>query len=108
MDNDINSSRFDTLVVDDIKYRTILSHKYELRKPYEPIDPKKLISFLPGTVHKVFVKKGSRVKEGDRLFVLEAMKMRNDVMSPLSGIIKDVLVKEGEKIAKKHLMLEFE
>jgi biotin carboxyl carrier protein len=44
---------------------------------------------------------------GDKLLVLEAMKMRNDIISPLDGIIKDVYVKEGEKVNKEKILVEF-
>jgi biotin carboxyl carrier protein len=39
--------------------------------------------------------------------VLEAMKMRNDIISPIDGTIKGVFVKEGEKVTKEKILIEF-
>ncbi len=108
MEHEANESRYETLIVDDIKYRTLFNTKYNKRKSYKPTDPKKVTAFLPGTIQKIMVKKGSRVKEGDRLLILEAMKMRNDIIAPLNGVIKGIFVSEGEKVTKDHLMVEFE
>lgn len=98
--------RYKTLEVDSIKYRTTFNKKFDQRKPYEPVNPEHVVAVIPGTIVKVYVKKGTKVKEGDRLLVLEAMKMKNDVMSPIDGVIKAVHIKEGEKVPKKHLLLE--
>ena len=43
--------------------------------------PKTVISELPGTVTDIKVKDGDRVKKGDVLLVIEAMKMANDIVS---------------------------
>lgn len=90
------------------KYKTLLNHKFTSRKPHEPIDPKKVYAVIPGTIQKLYIKKGKRVKAGEKLLVLEAMKMRNDILSPLNGLIKDIYVKEGDVIPRKFLMLEFQ
>ena len=103
-----NVVRYKTLEVDNIRYRTTFNKKFDQRKPYEPKNPRHIVAFIPGTILKLFVKKGSKIKEGERLLVLEAMKMKNDLMSPVSGVVKDVYVKEGEKVAKQHLLIELD
>ena len=57
---------------------------------------------------KVFVKEGQKVKRGDNVMILEAMKMQNRIKSPRPGVIKIIKVKAGEKIAKGILMMELE
>lgn len=47
---------------------------------------------------KVFVSLGSKVKKGDILFVIEAMKMFNQVVSPVDGIVEKILFNDGEPI----------
>jgi biotin carboxyl carrier protein len=42
------------------------------------------------------------------LLVLEAMKMNNMVISPIEGIIKEVKVQQGNRVAKDQLLLEFD
>ncbi|MDG6221297.1 MAG: pyruvate carboxylase subunit B, partial [Candidatus Thermoplasmatota archaeon] len=53
---------------------------------------------LLGTILKVKVQPGQRVKEGDVLAVLEAMKMENDIQSPRAGLVRSVNVKEGQNV----------
>lgn len=88
-----------------VKYKTLLTKKYLNRKPYEPVDPEKLISFIPGTVLSVFVKDGQEVEAGDKLLILEAMKMKNEIRAPFSGVVEEVFVKEGERVPKNQLLI---
>ena len=100
--------KFKTLIIDGTHYKTNLTSKFENRKKYIVPDAKKVISVIPGTVKKVFVKEGQKVKRGDNIMILEAMKMKNRIKSPRTGVIKIIKVKEGEKIAKGLLMIELE
>lgn len=95
------------MLLDDFAYQTILTDKFRNRKPYEPEDPKKIFAFIPGKIRKVHIKKGSKVKEGEILLVLEAMKMNNNIFSPLKGVIKEVYVTPGLSVAKGALLVEF-
>ncbi|MBL7105777.1 MAG: biotin/lipoyl-binding protein, partial [Bacteroidales bacterium] len=54
----------------------------------------------------IYVKKGKKVKEGDKLLILEAMKMKNDIVSPVNGTIKKINVKEGSRVTKKDILIE--
>jgi len=49
-----------------------------------------------------------RVKEGDPLLVLEAMKMQNQVVSPHEGTIHALCVSAGDAVTKGQVFLEFE
>jgi biotin carboxyl carrier protein len=89
-------------------YRTRLTRKFSSRTSWKKPDEKQLLSFIPGTICQIFVKPGDRVDTDTRLMILEAMKMQNVITSPVAGKIKSVLVKEGEKIRKGIVMLEFE
>ena len=53
---------------------------------------------MPGKVVEVQIKKGSSVKKGDTLIILEAMKMEHKVSAPSSGKIKNVLVSNGDQV----------
>jgi len=99
---------FKYLLIENIKYRTLLTKKYLSRKPYEKKDIKKITAFIPGTIKKVYVKPGKKVKEGDKLLILEAMKMKNELLSPTQGTVKTVLVKSGDMVSKSQLLIEFE
>jgi biotin carboxyl carrier protein len=54
---------------------------------------------MPGLIAKLNVKAHDSVAKGDSLLILEAMKMQNDLKSPRDGIIKEILVEEGAKVA---------
>ena len=90
------------LNVENGKYKTMLTTKYVSH------DPKKIVAVIPGTVREIFIKKGSKVKKGDQLLILEAMKMMNNIIAPMDGIIKAVNVNSDTVVAKSHLLLEFE
>lgn len=53
---------------------------------------------MPGNAWKVLVKEGDAVKEGQVLIILEAMKMENEIRSPIDGIIASVNVVEGASV----------
>jgi biotin carboxyl carrier protein len=52
------------------------------------------------------VEAGQEVESGDPLLILEAMKMRNEVLSPVSGRVEQIFVKEGEQVPKAHLLVK--
>ena len=53
---------------------------------------------LPGTVMSIEVKVGDTVKAGDKVGVLEAMKMENDIRTVKGGTVKQILVNVGDAI----------
>jgi len=91
-----------------MKYKTRLTKKFESRKSYKTPDPNLILSYIPGTIVDIFVKKGSKVKEGEPLLILEAMKMRNKIVMPFDGKIASVHVKKGVMIPKNELMITIE
>ncbi|MCD4790054.1 MAG: acetyl-CoA carboxylase biotin carboxyl carrier protein subunit [Bacteroidales bacterium] len=106
LEQDVKKTCYKSLLIENIKYRTLLTKKYLDKKPYERNDLKKITALIPGVVEKIYVKKGKKVKEGDKLLILEAMKMRNDIVSPVNGTIKKINVKEGSRVTKKDIMIE--
>lgn len=101
-------TRFKTLNVEYFKYRTLLTRKFENRKTYQEKDPRLVTAFIPGTIRKVRVKPGDRIKKGDLLLTLEAMKMKNRILSPLDGTIREVKVESGMNVAKNAVLVAFE
>jgi biotin carboxyl carrier protein len=102
-----SENNFKSFMLDSIKYRTRLTEKFLSRKKYAPTDPKKVVSFIPGSIKKVNVSPGSKVMPNDKLMVLEAMKMNNYILSPMEGIIKKIHVKVGDSVPKDYILLEF-
>ncbi|MBQ8906719.1 MAG: biotin/lipoyl-binding protein [Ruminococcus sp.] len=58
----------------------------------------KVIAPMPGTILEVKVSNGASVKKGDVLFILEAMKMENDIVAPCDGTVSSVLVNKGDTV----------
>lgn len=63
---------------------------------------------MPGAVLDVFVNVGDVVAEGDRLVILEAMKMENTIRTQRAGTIASVLVSKGDKLQTGDTILTFE
>ncbi len=53
---------------------------------------------MPGTILKVNVSVGQNVKKGDVLMILEAMKMENEIMSPVDAVVTSVAVQNGASV----------
>ncbi len=54
---------------------------------------------MPGRIVKLAVAPGDRVRRGQTLAVLEAMKMQNEIPAPAEAVVRTVGVREGESIA---------
>ncbi len=108
MEEKAKKPRFKSFRVDDTIYKTHLTKKYNERRPYEPNNPHKLYSFIPGTILKVLVKEGQKVEKNQPLLILEAMKMENEILADFATKIKKIHVKKGEKVPRQTLMIEFE
>jgi biotin carboxyl carrier protein len=91
---------------EEISYRTTLTKKFANRTPYTPPDSRRVVAFIPGTILKVLVKEGEKVKKGDTLVVLQAMKMDNHLLASRNGTVKKIYVKQGEVVPKQFLLLE--
>jgi biotin carboxyl carrier protein len=64
----------------------------------------KIESPIPGTVINVNVNPGDNVKKGQVLFMLESMKMENEIMAPYDGNILEVNVVKGANVNTGHIL----
>lgn len=98
--------KVETIIVQSAVYKTEYTTKYRNRVKWEKPDENQIYSFIPGTIIDVLVKPGDKLKEGDPILILEAMKMHNLVQMPFDGKVASVHVKNGDKIPKKFLLIE--
>lgn len=63
---------------------------------------------LPGTITKVNVAAGQKVKKGEVLLVMEAMKMANDVVAEADGTVQQVCVKEGQSVNQGDVLIQLQ
>jgi acyl-CoA carboxylase subunit alpha len=63
---------------------------------------------MPGQVLRILVSQGQRVKHGDPLMVLEAMKMEQNINATIDGVVAAVLVKPGDIVAPGQMLVEIQ
>jgi biotin carboxyl carrier protein len=81
----------------------------ELEKKESSKEGKSVVTApLPGIVFSIDVKKGKKVKKGERLLTLMAMKMENEIASPKDGIVKDIKVKKNDSVDKGDILVIIE
>lgn len=61
---------------------------------------------LPGTIMEVYVKAGDVVKKGQKLIMMEAMKMENHVLSEKDGVVETVKVSAGSTVLQGDVLVE--
>jgi biotin carboxyl carrier protein len=96
------------LNIDTSLYQTRISKKFQNRKPYQHVDPRVILSFIPGTVLDILIEPGQNVSKGDNLMILDAMKMKNRLKCHMDGKVKSVAVKKGDKVSKGTVLVELE
>jgi biotin carboxyl carrier protein len=63
---------------------------------------------IPGVILSIDVKIGDEVEEGSRLLVLEAMKMENEILSPVKGSVKEIRVTARDRVEKEEVLVVIE
>ena len=99
-----NGTQVDVLVMHP---RTAELHQL---MPYKaPPDLSKFVlSPMPGLLVQVAVKPGQEVKAGERVAVIEAMKMENVLFASADGVVKAVTASQGDSLAVDQAIVEFE
>ena len=65
-----------------------------------------LYSPMPGFIRKIFVAEGDEVKKGDRLAVLEAMKMEHTLTAPFAGTVERIFFSEGDRVGHDEIVVK--
>jgi biotin carboxyl carrier protein len=63
---------------------------------------------MPGRIVKIYAQEGERVREGQAVLVLEAMKMQNEIKSPQSGIVTKIVPGAGDSVEAGALLFSVE
>jgi biotin carboxyl carrier protein len=64
----------------------------------EAVGRQQIVAPMPGKVVRILVQAGDKVEAGQGLFVVEAMKMQNEIRSPKGGTVERLHVKEGQPV----------
>lgn len=78
----------------------------EVKSPPPVVSLNALKAPIPGLVKKVLIKKGDKVTKGQKILVLEAMKLENEITAHMEGTIKDVLIKEGDSVTQDQVLVD--
>ena len=99
-----NGTQLDAIVMHP---RTAELHRL---MPYKapPDMSKYVLSPMPGLLVQVAVKPGQKVQAGERVAVIEAMKMENILFAAADGVVKDIMAQQGESLAVDQPIVEFE
>jgi biotin carboxyl carrier protein len=73
-------------------------------KPGVTVEGTKLLAPMPGMIVKYLVRVGDKVKAGDVVLILEAMKMQNTIAAPVEGTIKAINFKPGDAVSKDDVL----
>lgn len=98
----------ETLEIGNAIYTTRLTNKFKNRSNWQKPDERKILAVIPGTIQRIIVSEGDEVKAGTPLLILEAMKMRNEVLAPVDGVIGKIHVSEGIHVPKSQLLVEID
>ncbi|MEN8224295.1 MAG: biotin/lipoyl-containing protein [Bacteroidota bacterium] len=67
-----------------------------------------VVSPIPGKVFKINVKEGKKIKKGDIVVVIDAMKMENNITSKRDAVVKKILVDLNEMVEVNTSLVELE
>ena len=100
------SYRVELEAVEEVSSAPVTEAKAEeTKKTAAPVgDGQKVLSPIQGTVVNIKVKVGDKVRKGDVLMVIEAMKLENDVPSTFDGEVSEILVTKGQNVAAKDVV----
>ncbi|MEI6678485.1 MAG: biotin/lipoyl-containing protein [Mariniphaga sp.] len=103
-----DNSKYQVFVVNSARYLTLTTTKFEKRKKWQKSDPNEIRSIIPGSVIDIFASAGQKLKAGEVILTLEAMKMYTRVEMPFDGVIKSINVEKGDRIPKDTVMVNIE
>ena len=112
---EVNGTSYSVKMQEEIKkIKTPTLVRSASKRPSEPlkVNPSssktQIVAPIPGVVLSLEVKVGDTIKVGDRLVVLEAMKMENNIVSEKAGTITAVNVSVGQQVLQNEIMIELE
>jgi pyruvate carboxylase len=69
-------------------------------------DPRQIAAPIPGLIATIAVSVGHKVSKGDKLLMMEAMKMQTTVSAPVDGVVEEIHVTLGETVQSKDLLMK--
>ena len=92
--------------IEEVEEKVITENNKEKVISNDTKDCFEVLSPIQGNVINVLVSKGQKVKKGDVLLIIEAMKLENEVNSISDGEVVDILVEKGQSVANNQLLVK--
>jgi pyruvate carboxylase len=83
-----------------------LAAKVKHRAKADLTDPRQIPAPIPGLIATIAVSVGHKVAKGDKLLMMEAMKMQTTVSAPVDGVVEEIHVALGDTVESKDLLLK--
>lgn len=93
------------ITIDDFDYSTFSTPAFDKKTKWSQPDDRYIGAIIPGTIVDIFVKVGDKVKAGDNMLVIEAMKMNNQITFDRDGIVDQILVSKGSVVSKGQTLI---
>lgn len=119
----VNGKKYEVKVmgISEVEPVEVTTVKAEVPKSSKPVKESKpalqaasstsgtsIVAPMQGTILSVLVKVGDQVKAGQNVCVLEAMKLENEIKSPVDGVVKEVLVSKSSPVNAKDVLIVLE
>lgn len=93
--------------IDEVKSETSF---VEVKKEEKPVvstgEGIEVLAPIQGSVVNIKVKVGDKVRKGDVILLIEAMKLENEVNSPVDGVVSEIVVSKGQSVTNKQLLMK--
>lgn len=113
IDLEVNGTAYSVTLKEEVKVKkTPTLVRSASKRPAEPlkVNPSSskttIVAPIPGIVLSIDVKIGDEIKVGDRLLVLEAMKMENNITSEKAGKVSAINVQAGQQVLQDEILIE--
>ena len=93
----VNGNRYDVTVAEGGESVSVAPQPLAAAVP-QPVAGKPVPAPLAGNIYKILVSEGEKVKAGDVIIIMEAMKMETEVRAPEDGTITQISVREGDAV----------
>ena len=100
----VNGEKFSVQVAEGDANIQVIAANGESAQTSAPANGEQVKALLPGAVWKVVAKVGQNVQEGDKILILESMKMEIDVLATCDGVVQSINVEANDKVVEGQLL----
>ena len=100
------------ITIDHFKYLVNVKNELDIQignidsRSHHDYSKRQIIAEIPGLITNIFVSEGDFIEKNSKLFILEAMKMENEITSNVSGKIEKINYEIGQTVKKGSIIME--